>query len=91
MANIDNTDKWAVMIVTKKTPEADLYNVRVKVKEAAKQQLFKDMLEIIGEDDKLFDEDGGMVEGENTVRSFKNDLRQTQRQGLAIYFGEPNE
>lgn len=34
---------------------------------------------VIGEDDVLYDKDGGMVEGENIARSFKNELRQSMR------------
>jgi hypothetical protein len=85
MANIDDLLEMRVV------PPILLNDKNAPTYEQLKQQLYEDMLEIIGEDDKLFDEDGGMVEGENTARSFKNDLRTTQRQGLAIYFGEPNE
>lgn len=53
----------------------------------AKQAMLTDLLEIIGEDTPLYPKDGGMVDGENIVRSFKNDLRQELREKIKAYCG----
>lgn len=52
----------------------------------AKQALYSDILELIGEDDKLYPQDGGMVEASNIAFTYQNDLRQQQRQVLKEYF-----
>lgn len=51
----------------------------------AKEAILSDLLEIIGEDDKLYDKEGGLVTGENHARTFKNQLRQELRQKAREY------
>lgn len=51
-----------------------------------KQALYSDLLELIGEDE--LDEHGKVWAGEDSMREIgRDDLRATQRQALATYFG----
>jgi hypothetical protein len=69
-----------------------IYNMRLRLVAETKQALKELILsEVIGQDQELLPKDGGMVEDENTARSYQNLLRTKQREAIEKLFKESDQ